>query len=136
MFTMGIIGVLSLLAVPNIRQTAELTEAVAIANNVRVLTNTIELYGLSTGAYPSIWESDSLSPEAAQYLPSTWRESEYSWFIMTVAGITYTVVDGLDLTTRQSLRIDKVLDDGNPATGEVRIQGNDRLIYLIIPPAI
>lgn len=131
MVVVSIIGLLSMLAIPNIRRTAELTEAVALANNVRVLTDAVELYGMSSGSYPGLWKSGNLPPEAVQNLPSTWEQSEFPWVIITAGNITYAIIDGLGLTTRQSLRIDQVLDDGNPASGDVRIIENDQLVYLI-----
>ena len=71
-------------------------------------------------------------------LPAIWKNGSYSWFYVSSDFYTYVYVYNLNFTAEQAVRLDSVIDDGNIATGNVRIAFNGSgLIFLFqyTPPA-
>lgn len=125
------IGILALLGIPGIRIAAERTEATAAANDIRVLTEAVEFYSTSVGSYPTSMTYTQMPDEIAGYLPALWKNGSYSWFYVNSSNFTYIYVYNLNFTTEQAIRLDSIIDDGNIATGDVRMAYNGSgLIYL------
>jgi hypothetical protein len=66
-----------------------------------------------------------------EYLPPAWQDGSYSWFYINTARYTYIYVYNLKFTAEQAVRLDSIIDDGNIATGNVRMAINGTgLLYL------
>lgn len=125
------IGILALLSTPGIRVAAARTEATATANDIRVFTEAVEFYSTAEGSYPATMTYTRMPPEIASYLPPLWKNGSYSWFYVNAGSFTYVYVYNLNFTAEQAVRLDSIIDDGNIATGDVRIAYNGSgLIYL------
>ena len=69
--------------------------------------------------------------EISSYLATPWKNGSYSWFYVNTDDLTYVYVYNLDFTAEQAVRLDSIIDDGNVATGVVRMAVNGSgLIYL------
>ncbi len=129
MLAVVIIGILSFLAIPRFSVVKQRTDATVKVNDIRVLTSMVDIYAMSNGQYPGFWISTALPSDAVDYLPINWTNNSYTWWILTLGNNTYAIIWNLNLTTRQSLLIDRALDDGNLASGIVTIAGNSTLVY-------
>ena len=126
------IGILALLGLPGIRLAKERTEATATANDIRVMTEAVEFYSTTKGAYPETMTYTRMPDDIASYLPPIWKNGSYSWFYVNVPNLfTYIYVYNLDFTAEQAVRLDSIIDDGNIATGNIRMAVNGSgLIYV------
>lgn len=132
------IGILALLGLPGVRMARDLTEATTTANDLRVFTEAIEFYSTAEGAYPNFMTYTSMPAEIAEYLPVVWKNGDHRWFYVNSPYYTYVYLYNLNFSAEQALRLDSILDDGNIATGNVRVAFNGSgLIYLFVysPPA-
>ncbi len=125
------IGILALLGMPGIKLAKERTEATAAANDLRVFTEAIEFYSSSEGGYPDTMTYTTMPQEISTYLPAIWKNGDYSWFYVKSDYFTYVYVYNLGFNAEQGVRLDNIIDDGNIATGTVRVAVNGSgLIYL------
>ena len=125
------IGILALLGVPGVRSAANRTEATATANDVRVFADAVEFYSTASGGYPNSMTYTNMPEEVAEYLAPAWKDGSYSWFYINSSRYTYIYIYNLSFSTEQALRVDSIIDDGNLATGNVRIAFNGSgLLYL------
>jgi len=125
------IGILALLGIPGIRMAADRTEAIATANDIRVFSEAVEFFSTAEGTYPSSMTYTRMPDEIASYLPPLWKNGSYSWFYVNTTNFVYVYVYNLNFTAEQAVRLDSIIDDGNIATGEVRMAFNGSgLIYL------
>ena len=131
MVVVATIGILALLGVPSVRLAKDRTEATATANDLRVFTEAVEFYSTAEGAYPNTMVYTAMPPEISSYLPLVWKDGTYSWFYIKSDDFTYVYVYNLGFSAEQSVRLDDIIDDGNIATGDVRIALNGSgLVYL------
>lgn len=125
------IGILAMLGMPGIRMARERTQATATANDVRIFTEAIEFYSTAEGSYPDFMTYSSMPGDIADYLPPVWKNGAHSWFYVNSNSYTYVYLYNLNFTAEQAVRMDSILDDGNIATGNVRVAYNGSgLIYL------
>lgn len=125
------IGILALLGIPGIHMAADRTEATATANDIRVFTEAVEFYSTAEGSYPEAMTYTRMPDKIANYLPPLWKNGSYSWFYVNTNNFTYIYVYNLNFTAEQAIRLDTIIDDGNIATGDVRMAYNGSgLIYL------
>ncbi|MDQ8193627.1 prepilin-type N-terminal cleavage/methylation domain-containing protein [Coraliomargarita sp. SDUM461004] len=125
------IGILALLSIPSIRIAVDRTEAAATANDIRVFTEAIEFFTTIKGTYPEAMTYTRMPNEIASYLPSPWKSGQYSWFYVNTENLTYVYLYNLSFTAEQAVRLDSIIDDGNIATGNVRMAYNGSgLVYL------
>lgn len=130
-----VIGILALLGMPGIRLARERTEATATANDLRVFTEAIEFYSTAQGAYPAYMTYTTMPETIQEYLPVAWKNGTHSWFYDNNASYTYVYLYNLNFTAEQAVRLDRILDDGNIATGSLRVANNGRgLVYLFRYP--
>lgn len=130
-FVTMIIGVLSFLAMPSISKATQIAEATAMANNVRVLKDTIEFYGVSTGNYPATMNYTTVPPDVGEYLPNTFRNGDYEWYYFNMSGFHALYFINLGFTAEQGFKVDSTLDDSNIASGNIRIlNGGDWIVYI------
>lgn len=125
------IGILALLSIPGVKQASDRTRATTAANDLRVFTDAIEFYSTSSGAYPTNMTYTQMPQDVDAYLPSIWKDGSYNWFYVNSNSYTYLYVYNLKFTPEQAVRLDSIIDDGNIATGNVRMAFNGSgLIYL------
>lgn len=131
MVAVTMIGILALLGMPGIDIARERTAATATANDVRVFTEAIEFYSTAQGTYPNFMSYTEMPGSIKDYLPAVWKDGTHNWFYVNSNSFTYVYLYNLDFTAEQALLVDSVLDDGNIATGNVRMAFNGSgLIYL------
>ncbi len=129
------IGILALLGMPSVRSATDLTEATAAANDLRVFTEAVEFYSTATGGYPETMHYTNMPQEIAAYLPAVWKNGDYSWFYVNGVNFTYVYVYNLGFTAEQGVKLDSIIDDGNIATGRIRIALNGSgLVFLFEYP--
>ncbi|MEO0510788.1 MAG: type II secretion system protein [Verrucomicrobiota bacterium] len=125
------IGILALLGMPGIRIARERTQATTTANDLRVYTEALEFYATVTGKYPDEMTYTSMPEDVNIFLPNVWKNGAYSWFYVNSNYYTYVYIFNLNFTAEQAVRLDSILDDGNIATGDIRVALNGGgLIFL------
>ncbi len=131
MVVVATIGILAMLGVPGITKAAQRTQAVATGNDIRVFSEAIEFHATASGDYPENMTYTSMPPEVGAHLPALWKDGTYSWDYVHSDELTFLFINGLQFTTEQAVTLDKTIDDGNIATGNVRIAFNGNgLFYL------
>ena len=131
MIVVTTIGLLALLSMPGIRRATDHTRATTTANDLRIFAEAVEFYSTAQGAYPANMSYTNMPTEISTYLPATWKNGTYSWFYIKDANYTYISVYNLDFSAEQSIQTDTIIDDGNIATGNLRISPNNTgLLYL------
>jgi prepilin-type N-terminal cleavage/methylation domain-containing protein len=131
MIAASIISILGMLGTPAIRTAANQTEAAATANDLRIFTESIEFYSSASGGYPETMIDSQMPAEIASYLPSAWTDGVYRWIYINSENLTYAYFYNLGLTTEQLVRIDAIIDDGNIATGDIRMALNGTGLFFI-----
>lgn len=125
------IGILALLGLPGVQHAREVTEATTTASDLRVFTGAVEYYTSAEGMYPARMTYDNMPGKIAEYLPSKWKNGEYSWLFVDSRRLTYVYIYGLNFSAEQAVRLDAIVDDGNVAKGRVRTAINGTgIIYL------
>lgn len=123
-----IIGILSMMALPAVRDATQVSEATATANNFRVLTDAIEFYGVTEGTYPADMDHSDIPGEMNSYLPLIWKNGSYQWAYFNGDAANYIEVNNVGFTAEQGLKIDNILDDGNIVTGRLRVYNGGDVI--------
>lgn len=124
------IGILAMLAIPGIVSASERTKATAMANDIRVFVDAVEFFSAAKGDYPKAMTYTKIPEDIASYLPSTWINGKHSWQYVNTGNFAYVYVYDLNFTAEQTVRLDKIIDDGNIATGDVRTAvNNSGLVY-------
>jgi len=125
------IGILALLGIPGIRSAVELTEATTTANDLRIFTDAVDFFSTANGQFPESMTYTTMPPDIADYLPGVWKDGTHNWFYVKSSNYTYIYLYNINFTAEQAVRLDTILDDGNIATGVVRVAYNGSgLIYL------
>lgn len=125
------IGILALLGMPGIRIAKERTEATTTASDLRIFSEAVEFFSTTAGTYPRDMTYTRMPPEVSDYLPAVWKNGGYNWFYSNSGRYIYIYVYNLKFTAEQAVRLDSIIDDGNIATGNVRMAYNGTgLIYL------
>ena len=131
MVVVGIIGTLAMLSIPSVRSAADRAQATTTANDIRVFSDAVEFFTTQNGGYPEAMTYTNMPDEVASYLPTTWKNGNYSWFYVNTGNFIYVYIYNLNFTAEQAIRLDRMIDDGNIATGELRMAlNNSGLIYL------
>lgn len=135
MVVVTVVGILALLGMPGIRMARERTEATATANDLRVFTEAIEFYSTAEGSYPAFMTYTSMPEAIEEYLPAVWKNGTHRWFYDNNAYYTYVYLYNLNFTAEQAVLLDRIIDDGNIATGSLQVAKNRRgLLYLFRYP--
>lgn len=126
------IGLLALIGTPSAKQAANQAKATALANDLRLFVHAIELYTTATGNYPSAMTTAQIPEAVSDYLPSAWRSDAYQWHYQNNENLIFLAINDLHFTPEQVMRLDRIIDDGNIATGAVRIlPPGSSIAYLI-----
>lgn len=148
MVTITIISLLAAASVPAVQVVKRRTIATAVANDLRTFAAAFDVYSHETGGWPAEVDAGVLPPEMANRINATaWRRptpfgGQYNWENSQMHGgvrpraaiaisttSTSAVIQDVDLL----LAIDKLIDDGNLATGNFRIGAEDEPVFIVSP---
>jgi prepilin-type N-terminal cleavage/methylation domain-containing protein len=148
-FTLGeislvvsIIGLIAATAVPYFRKTRSTTQVVRVAKELRVFEEAFSLYSLENGAYPKDAELDDenhLPPNAGmegylrlnKWLETTSLGGNYNWEGPDMHGFAGISIENIQAASNVLRRLDAHIDDGDLASGKLRIAPSGRLTYII-----
>jgi type II secretory pathway pseudopilin PulG len=145
MVVIVIIGLLAALAMPGYRMLTLRAKATAFQNDIRAITGVFQSYNLERGRWPAEVSEGVVPPEVANGLPAGFSRPTvigglYDWDqnvapngFNTRAAISIVSTGATAMTNDLELleRIDLVLDDGNLATGNVRLGSTNALVIII-----
>jgi len=136
MIVVGIIAILAAMAISSFAIARRNTRNVAFANDITKACNAFELYNLERGGYPADKWPGVIPGGMPEYLP------KMDWTAQTPVGgywdwdnAQFGFRAGVSVyqpgrTPSQMVEIDKLLDDGNLATGSFRSRAQG-YIYII-----
>ncbi len=148
-FTLGetslvvsIIGLIAAIAVPYFRKSRSTTQVVRVAKELRVFEEAFSLYSLENGAYPkdSELEDENHLPAGAgmegylrlgKWLETTSLGGNYNWEGPDVHGFAGISIENVQAASNILRRLDKHMDDGDLATGKLRVAPSGRVTYII-----
>ncbi len=148
MVTLGILSILIASVVPRITGTKRQALAAAVVNDLRTFAAAFDTYAQEKGGFPPEVDAGVLPPEMADRISNTvWLRQtpiggQYNWDNNQLHGGThYRAVIQICETATASLpqdldlweAIDRMVDDGNLATGNFRLGANDEPIFIISP---
>lgn len=134
MIAVAIIGVVAAVAIPAYKEHMLKAELVETATKLDSYVKRLEVYRLEYGVYPN--DSHRAEPVGLT-MPDDWMEAtrlggRFNWEgpdQYPYAGIS---IEGASLRPLDEFMIlDKILDDGNLATGKFRKTGNGRHTYVL-----
>ena len=148
MVTVTIISLLAAASVPALQSVKRRTLATAVANDLRTFASAFDVYSHETGSWPAEVAVGVFPPEMANRLTATsWQRvtplgGQYNWDNNQMHGGTRyraaiaisssslsPVVEDVDLWEA----IDRLLDDGNLATGNFKIGADGEPVYVVAP---
>jgi prepilin-type N-terminal cleavage/methylation domain-containing protein len=148
MVTITIISLLAAIMVPSVQRVKRRTVATAVANDLRTFAAAFDTYAHETGGWPAEVAAGVFPPEMASRINSTaWQRptpigGQYNWDNnQTHYGTKYRAVIQISDTAAVPLlqdvelweAVDRVIDDGNLATGNFRLGANDEPIFIVSP---
>jgi len=148
MVTLTIISLLGALAMPTLKSVRRRSAATAMANDFRTFAAAFDAFVHETGAWPAEIDAGIMPPEVSTRInPNGWLRvpptgGHYNWdnnqmhagtrfraAIAISSTATSVVIQDLDLMEA----IDKIIDDGNLATGNFRIGADDEPVFIVAP---
>lgn len=144
---MAIIGLIAAMALPYFKQTTKRSQVSAFLNDLRIYTQQFDSYELELKRYPPQQLTPGQYPVGMEgRLSPTWLEPSpiggtYRWVYTSEANLdqrdAYIDVVGTNenpiLLDASNLNdIDQRFDDGNPSTGNLRVNGLNLRYYVRI----
>ncbi|MCX6950901.1 MAG: type II secretion system protein [Verrucomicrobia bacterium] len=148
MITLTIISLLAAISMPTLKSVKRRTAATAIGNDLRTFAAAFDGYVHETGAWPAETAAGVLPPEmAARINPTAWLRAtplggQYNWDNNQMhAGNRYKAAIAISDTAASPFiqdvdlleAIDRIIDDGNLATGNFRIGADDEPVFIVAP---
>ena len=145
MVVVVIIGLLAAASLPAYRLITLRSRAASVVNDLRTFSTVFITYSLQNGRYPDDGDPQVVPPQVAGQLPGNFIQRTpiggvYKWnFDIPADGITARaaiiiqadtgnpILDDLD----QLEAVDKQIDDGNLATGNMQLGSTNSLVYII-----
>ncbi len=145
MVVVVIIGLLAAAALPAYRLITLRSRAASVVNDLRTFSTVFITYSLQNGRYPDDGDPQVVPPQVAGQLPGNFTQKTpiggvYKWnfdipadgvpakaaiIIQAVSG--NALLDDLD----QLETVDKQIDDGNLATGNLQLGSTNSLVFII-----
>lgn len=145
MVVVVIIGLLAAAALPAYRLITLRSRAASVVNDLRTFSTVFITYSLQNGRYPDDGDPQVVPPQVAGQLPGNFSQRTpiggvYKWnfdipadgvpakaaiIIQAVSG--NSLLDDLD----QLETVDKQIDDGNLATGNMQLGSTNSLVFII-----
>lgn len=131
-----IIGLLAAIALPAISIHRSKSAAARMANDFRLFGEQFQIFCMSNGGWPPDGYPSTIPTGMETTLPNSWTGVTGiggRWdFDMGVFGIVAGVsVDGFTSSTATLVYLDEMIDDGNLATGTLRLTRGDHLTYVL-----
>ena len=145
MVVVVIIGLLAAASLPAYRLITLRSKAATVVNDLRTFSTVFITYSLQNGRYPDDGDPQVVPPQIAGQLPGNFIQRTpiggvYKWnFNIPADGIAAKaaliiqadtgnpIIDDLD----QLEAVDKQIDDGNLATGNMQLGSTNSLVYII-----
>ena len=126
----GVIGMLMSIAVPGFVRISQGTKVMRTAQDLRQFSGAIKAYTLERGAYPTDTGKSEIPAGMTEYMPHQWLASspvggDYEWdnsLWGTQAAISIAQVSPSADTLNVWFQLDKLLDNGNLVTGQLRLR--------------
>jgi prepilin-type N-terminal cleavage/methylation domain-containing protein len=148
MVVLTIISLLAALSLPTIKAVKRRTVATAIGNDLRTFAAAFDTYVHETGSWPAETAAGVLPPEMANRLyAQAWTRTtplggQYNWDQNQMhASKRYQAAIAISATAASPFiqdadlleAVDRIIDDGNLATGKFFIGADDEPVYIIAP---
>jgi prepilin-type N-terminal cleavage/methylation domain-containing protein len=145
MVVVVIIGLLAAMALPIYRHITMRSKMTAVVNNFRAFSTALITYNLQNGRWPAYVGPQQIPPEMVGALPTAFTLKTpiggvYEWDydmspngFYTKAAISIVSTAGNPITDDLDLleMIDREMDDGNLATGNIRLGSTNALVFII-----
>jgi prepilin-type N-terminal cleavage/methylation domain-containing protein len=137
MIVVVIIGLLISMAIPAFEKIRMNSQNARLANDLRVLSGSMEIFALELGEYPEDSNSGAIPEGFEEYVNSeTWNKGpsiggdwdveKSSFGILSAVG-----VHRFHVSDEQLLKFDERYDDGNFDSGLYRKLASDRFYYIV-----
>jgi type II secretion system protein G len=128
MIVVVIIGLLAVLAIPALQRVRGRTQISRTANDLRAMAQAFETYYLENGAWPPDAAPGAVPAGMAGRLPGAWHSPPaigglWEWDYEPATPLISITLYQHRATLAQMTALDALIDDGNPATGQFRING-------------
>jgi type II secretory pathway pseudopilin PulG len=145
MVVVVIIGLLAAASLPAYRLITLRSRAASVVNDLRTFSTVFITYSLQNGRYPDDGDPQVVPPQVAGQLPGNFSQRTpiggvYKWnfdipadgvpakaAIIIQAASGNALLDDLD----QLETVDKQIDDGNLATGNLQLGSTNSLVFII-----
>lgn len=146
MVTVTIISLLAAAAIPAFQAVKRKTLATTVANDLRTFSSAFDAYAHEMGGWPAEVAAGVLPPEMVNRLKATaWTRvtpagGQYNWDYKQIhAGTRYTAAIAISSTALSPvnldpdllLAIDRLIDDGNLATGNFFLGADGEPVYIV-----
>lgn len=145
MVVVVIIGLLAAAALPAYRLITLRSKAASVVNDLRIFSTVFITYSLQNGRYPDDGDPQIVPPQVAGQLPGNFIQRTpiggvYKWnFDVPADGVTARAAIIIQADTgnpilddlEQLEAVDKQIDDGNLATGNMQLGSTNSLVYII-----
>jgi type II secretory pathway pseudopilin PulG len=146
MLSMAIGSIVISAAVPKVKKAELESRATIVVSDLRTFSAAFEAYAQERGGWPGEVNAGVMPPEMAERLgPTGWLRpsplgGQYNWEANQMHGgvryraaLSISATEKADLVVNEELllAIDRILDDGNLATGNFRTGVNHDPLYLI-----
>lgn len=147
MVVVAIISVLASLAVPSAKRYQIASRASVVASDLRTFAAAFDAYAQETGVFPADTAPGQMPPEMADRLGKLgWERvtpmgGQYNWESNQLHGgvryraaicISESATAPLVVNQEMLTAIDRIIDDGNLATGNFRTGVNNDALYIIL----
>jgi type II secretion system protein G len=128
MVVVVIIGLLAALAVPGFQRVRDRARVSRTANDLRVFSQAFETYLMEFGAWPADAAPGVIPSELVGRLPNSFAMptpfgGQYEWD--NEVGLKSITLYQLTGTVAQLRKLDELIDDGNPNTGNFQYNGTE-----------
>lgn len=145
MVVVVIIGLLAAAALPAYRLITLRSRAASVVNDLRTFSTVFITYSLQNGRYPDDGDPQVVPPQVAGQLPGNFSQRTpiggvYKWnFDIPADGVPAKAAIIIQAVTGNSLlddldqleTVDKQIDDGNLATGNMQLGSTNSLVFII-----
>jgi type II secretion system protein G len=128
MVVVVIIGLLASLAIPGFQRVRDRARVSRTANDLRVFAQAFETYLMEQGGWPADAAPGVIPTELVGRLPNSFRQAtpfggRYEWD--NESGLKSITLYQLTVSVAQVTKLDVLIDDGNPSTGNFRYNGTE-----------
>jgi type II secretory pathway pseudopilin PulG len=145
MVVVVIIGLLAAASLPAYRLITLRSRAASVVNDLRTFSTVFITYSLQNGRYPDDGDPQVVPPQVAGQLPGNFSQRTpiggvYKWnFDIPADGVPAKAAIIIQAATGNALlddldqleTVDKQIDDGNLATGNLQLGSTNSLVFII-----